>query len=199
MSLRTTAISLAACSLSLLGCNSLPRPKPIDTQALSPNFRVQCVSLAGENLNIQNIPRSEVCSEEFAAAGRINIQTAATQTQAAQVFAAQFALRGSATQGSLAVHSPLGTTLAELHWQPGLAQLLQGGEPQQYTSVPAMMQALTGSSLPMPLLFDWLQGKASSSADWQVDLSRYSSGIIAASQTQTTPPTQVRIRLDATE
>ena len=194
---RITLLSWAGSSLLLLGCSSAPRQTPVDTQALSPQYHVQCVSIDGSSLAIQNIPRSEVCSEEFVASGRINIQTEATQTQAAQVFAAQFALRGSATQGSLAVHSPLGTTLAELHWQPGLAQLFQGETPQQYPSVPAMMQALTGSSLPMPLLFDWLQGKASTSDDWQVDLSRYSSGIIAASQTQTTPPPQVRIRLDA--
>ena len=196
---RITLLSWAGSSLLLLGCSSAQRQTPVDTQALSPQYHVQCVSIDGSSLAIQNIPRSEVCSEEFVASGRINIQTEATQTQAAQVFAAQFALRGSATQGSLAIQNPLGTTLAELHWQAGAAQLLQGGAPQDYPSVAAMMQALTGSSIPMPLLFDWLQGKASSSPDWQVDLTQYAKGLIVAKQTQVTPATQVRIRLDAAD
>jgi outer membrane lipoprotein LolB len=54
-------------------------------------------------------------------AGRLVIRVEATQQTPSRSFSADFDLRGGAEQGALRLSGPLGTTLAELNWQPGRA------------------------------------------------------------------------------
>jgi outer membrane biogenesis lipoprotein LolB len=71
-------------------------------------------------------------------------------------FSASFELNGSADHGELSLYSPLGTTLAVARWTPQNAQLLQGDKVQDFASMEALTQQLTGAALPLPALLAWL-------------------------------------------
>lgn len=94
-----------------------------------------------------------------------------------------------------AVH-PLGSTLARLLWAPGQASLQQGEDRKTSDSLPTLVQELTGSDLPIAALFDWLQGRATAAAGWQVDLSRMEQGRLSARRHDPQPPAALRIVLD---
>lgn len=113
--------------------------------------------------------------------------------QAEQSFHAGFELSGSAAQGQLLLTSPLGTSLAQLRWGPGWAELDQGGQLRQSASLDALLLALTGSSLPLAALFDWLQGQATPTPGWQADLSAFAQGRITAQRWQPLPQATLRI------
>lgn len=128
--------------------------------------------------------------------GRLALQvqagTALPETEA-QSFHAGFELSGSAEQGQLLLSTPLGTSLARLRWGPGGAALEQGGQLRQAASLDALAQNLSGASLPIAALFDWLQGRATPAAGWQADLSGAAQGRITAQRWQPLPQATLRI------
>jgi outer membrane lipoprotein LolB len=117
------------------------------------------------------------------------------QDTAEQSFHANFELSGNPEQGTLLLTSPLGTTVARLHWAAGMAELEQGGQRRSSAALDTLLQELTGSSLPIAALFDWLQGRATPATGWQVDVSAATQGRITAQRWQPLPQATLRIVL----
>ncbi|SDY10469.1 outer membrane lipoprotein LolB [Delftia lacustris] len=125
--------------------------------------------------------------------GRLALQVEDAQNQS---FSAGFELLGTPQRGELLLFTPLGSTLARLLWAPGQASLQQGEDRKTSDSLPTLVQELTGSDLPIAALFDWLRGRATAAAGWQVDLSRMEQGRLSARRHDPQPPAALRIVLD---
>lgn len=125
--------------------------------------------------------------------GRLSLRI---QSDPATSMSAGFRLRGEATQGSLDLYSPLGTTLAALRWSPKDVQLQQSGQVQRFDSMNELTEQATGAALPLSHLFDWLNGLPSAAPGWQVDLSQLAQGLLIAQRLSPTPTVQLRIKLD---
>lgn len=125
--------------------------------------------------------------------GRLSV---AVHSDPPSITSAAFALRGSAAQGELQLLSPLGTTLAQLQWQPGSAHLHRGAAPEVFASVADLTEQLTGSALPLEALFSWLQGRDAPSPGWVADLSALPQGELKARREQPLPAVSLRVRLD---
>lgn len=123
--------------------------------------------------------------------GRLAIKV---EDQPSQSFSSSFQLKGSAQSGELSLLSPLGNTLALLTWQPQGASLQTGNELRTFASVEALMQAATGTAIPVTALFDWLAGVATPIEGWQVDLSQQAQGRLVARRAQ--PATELRFILE---
>lgn len=113
----------------------------------------------------------------------------------AQRHSATFELLGNAQNGELTLLNPLGTTVAQARWAPGLAQLEQGSQTQSYSDMPSLLQAATGAALPLEAVFDWLQGVATHTPGWDVDLTQHAQGRIRASRSMPQPSVQLLIVL----
>lgn len=126
-------------------------------------------------------------------AGRIAVQI---QSQPPQSLSAAFELQGSATQGALQLLSPIGSTLAQLHWTSETAQLSQGAREWSGASLDELTTQLMGTALPLAALFDWLAGQATIPAGWQVDLSQWAKGRIQAERQSPAPVVQLKVLLE---
>ncbi|MBB3195835.1 outer membrane lipoprotein LolB [Roseateles terrae] len=125
---------------------------------------------------------------------------------------ANFELLGDPTRGRLEMSTPMGSLIARVSWQPGVAQLRTPEEERSYDTLDALTEELLGEALPVQALFDWLKGQPwpgiahRASGDqgfeqlgWQVDLRRFSNGLIVAqrlSATGTEPLATLRLKLD---
>jgi outer membrane lipoprotein LolB len=125
--------------------------------------------------------------------GRISLTV---QSEPVQTFAGGFELQGTVAAGELSLFTPLGSTAAVMRWREGLAELLSGGQTQQYPSVQAMLERTTGAAIPLEALFAWLRGEAASAPGWQADVSRHAEGRINAQRNDPAPPAQLRIVLE---
>ncbi len=110
-----------------------------------------------------------------------------------QTFAALFELRGNAQTGELTLTSPIGSTLAQLHWAPGEALLKNGGETRRYESVDALIVAATGAAIPVGALFAWLAGRDETVPGWRPDLSQVEAGRLQATRESPAPRADLRI------
>lgn len=127
-------------------------------------------------------------------AGRLALSV---QDQPSQSFSAGFELKGRPEAGELTLFNPIGGTLAVLRWQPGSALLTpQGGQPQQFPSVEAMVERATGAAVPVTALFDWLDGKRTEVPGWDVDLSSIADGRLRAHRREPAPQADLRVVLD---
>jgi outer membrane lipoprotein LolB len=97
-----------------------------------------------------------------------------------QAFAANFDLSGRPDKGELLLTSPLGSTLARMQWDVGMATLDANGEQKVYGSLQELARKATGTDVPVASLFAWLQGKNEAAAGWQADLSELSNGRLQA-------------------
>lgn len=126
--------------------------------------------------------------------GRIAIKVLSTPPQA---FSADFELDGQGETGTLALFSPLGTTVAHMQWAPGLAQLRNGGELRNFDSLSVLAQQATGTELPVAALFDWLGGTATAVPGWEVDLTQLPEGrLLARRLPGNAPAVELRILLE---
>jgi outer membrane lipoprotein LolB len=98
--------------------------------------------------------------------------------------------------GSLVFLSPLGTTVAQLEWAPGVAQMRQGNDTRQFASLNALVLQATGTELPVAALFDWLHGLATEAPGWRVDLQELPQGKLQAWRVDSLAPANVRILLE---
>jgi len=126
--------------------------------------------------------------------GRLALQVPEQQSQS---FSAGFELQGSASAGRLALLTPVGSTLAELAWQPGAATLRARGQTQQFASVDAVAAEVTGTAIPVTALFDWLSGINTPVPGWRADLSELGRGRLRAQRLAPAPGADLRIVLDA--
>ena len=142
--------------------------------------------------------------------GRLAIRIEPAGSDAARAFSAAFDLRGSSAAGSLALSTPLGSTLAQARWGAGQVSLVTPQGRRDFTSVDALTREVLGESVPVEAWFDWLRGRpwpGAPSSDpapvgfeqlgWRVDLSRFASGSVVASRSRPAPIVTVRIQLEA--
>lgn len=113
-----------------------------------------------------------------------------------QQFSAGFELSGDPAAGSLRLLSPFGQTLALAQWTPQGATLQHKGDTLSYPDTDTLTAALTGTPLPLPRLFDWLQGQATPLPGWDVDLSGHPDGRLLARRHHPLPAVQLRLVLD---
>ena len=110
-----------------------------------------------------------------------------------QTFAALFELRGSAETGDLTLTTPIGSTLAQLHWAPGEALLKDGSKTRRFDSVDALIEAATGAAIPVGALFGWLAGREERVPGWRPDLSQVGAGRLQATRESPQPRADLRI------
>jgi outer membrane lipoprotein LolB len=128
----------------------------------------------------------------FFKAGRLALHIASEPPQS---MSGGFELQSQADSGELKLFSPLGNQLAVLQWQPGLARLEQAGQIWQNKDLDALLIQLTGTSLPLKAMIDWLQARPSESPGWIADLSRIQQGRLSIQNTPTSAQPAVSLRL----
>ena len=116
----------------------------------------------------------------------------------ADSWSAHFELAGSPAQGTLRLSTPVGSTIAQVDWQPGKAVLTTSEETQNYESLDALTQAYFEQTIPIAALFDWLQGKPTEQVvpGWEVNLTRAAGGVISAERQQPAPRVRLRAIVD---
>jgi outer membrane lipoprotein LolB len=122
--------------------------------------------------------------------GRLSLRV---DSEPVQTFSASFDLRGDSQAGELTLTSPIGSTLAQLHWAPGEALLRNGGQTRRFDSVDALSEAATGAAIPVGALFAWLAGRNEAAPGWRPDLSQVSAGRLQATRESPQPRADLRI------
>ena len=140
--------------------------------------------------------------------GRLAVSVQAQANVAARSFTSQFELRGDANAGRLQLTTPIGSTAAEAHWQPGRAELVTPDGRRQFESLDALAEQMLGEPLPLAALIEWLRGRPWAGAPssrseasgfeqlgWRIDLSRFGEGWVMAER-ERAPAVSVRARLE---
>ncbi|SFQ01363.1 outer membrane lipoprotein LolB [Variovorax sp. 770b2] len=122
--------------------------------------------------------------------GRMSLRI---DSEPVQTFAALFELRGSPDAGDLTLTTPIGSTLAQLHWSPGEALLKNGSDTRHFDSLDALIEAATGAAIPVGALFGWLAGRNESVPGWRPDLGQLANGRLQATRESPSPRADLRI------
>jgi outer membrane lipoprotein LolB len=122
--------------------------------------------------------------------GRMSLRI---DSEPVQTFSALFELRGSPDAGDLTLTTPIGSTLAQLHWAPGEALLKNGSDTRRYDSVDALIEAATGAAIPVGALFSWLAGRDERVPGWRPDLGQLANGRLQATRESPSPRADLRI------
>ena len=125
--------------------------------------------------------------------GRLSLQV---QSEPPQTLHAGFELQGSALEGELVLLSPLGQALARLQWGPSGATFEQGSRQVRERSLQALVERLGTAIPPIAAMFEWLAGRTSSVAGWQVDLSQHEQGRLLAERLYPGPTARLSILVD---
>lgn len=115
------------------------------------------------------------------------------QSDPPQSFSAGFELRGTPDAGELQLISPLGTSLANVVWSPGRAEMRQGTQVTRRGSLDELTAELSGTPVPVAALFGWLRGRTGDVSGWQADLSRQPEGRITARRISPEPAAELRV------
>lgn len=132
----------------------------------------------------------------FSRQGRLSLRV---DSEPPQSLSGAFLISGNAQTGDLTLSTPLGGTLARLSWTPQQAILKANNDTRYYASTDALVEQVTGTTLPLAALFDWLAGRDTRAPGWQTDLSQFNnpdSQRIIAKRTDTLPVVELRIVLD---
>ena len=124
--------------------------------------------------------------------GRLSLKIQSTPVES---FSSGFELQGTEQAGTMALATPLGTTLGRMRWGPAGAELDNSGEVRKFESFSALAATVTGTDLPLSALFQWLSGTKSEAPGWQVDLSQFDQGRITARRITPLPEVDLRIIL----
>jgi len=125
--------------------------------------------------------------------GRMAVKVFSTPVQA---FSANFELQGNAMQGQLLLSTPLGTSVAELSWSPGLARLITDKEDKTYPSLGTLAHDVTGANIPVTDLFGWLRGEQPHTDRWEADLTGLGNGRLTAHTVNESPAAELKLILD---
>jgi outer membrane lipoprotein LolB len=125
--------------------------------------------------------------------GRLSLQV---QSDPPQTWHAGFELQGSALEGELVLLSPLGQALVRLNWSPTGALFEQGSKQFREPTLQALGDRLGTAIPPIAAMFEWLAGRATAVAGWQVDLSRHGQGRLLAERLSPAPAARLAIVLD---
>ena len=126
--------------------------------------------------------------------GRLTLRVAKNPPEQ---FSTAFEMTGRPEQGQLSFLSPLGTTLARVHWNPQGASLQQGSDVQNFASMDDLTLRLTGAALPLPQLMAWLDRTGPAVNGWQINAQALQSGRrVLADRQQPLPVLQLTVLLD---
>lgn len=125
--------------------------------------------------------------------GRIGVKV---RGENAQSFSAQFTLRGSPSNGSLSLYTPLGSTVAQIQWSPDGALLLGQGAPRHFDTLEGLTLSLTGAELPITGLFAWLEGSTVEATGWQIDRADLQNGLLLAHRDSASASIELKVLLD---
>jgi outer membrane lipoprotein LolB len=115
-------------------------------------------------------------------------------TSPPQHWSAAFELSGNPQQGELRLLSPLGQTVATVHWSALGAWLDRGdGGPQAYASLEALSAELTGAAVPLASLFAWLDGDAVPIPGWTIEADPAQPGRLRARRSAPAPAVDLRL------
>ena len=147
-----------------------------------------------------------------ALSGRLALRVEANGDAAAKAFSAAFDLRGDPEAGTLALSTPLGSTLAQARWSPAEVVLATPQGTRRFANLDQLTRDALGESVPLEAWFDWLRGRPWPGAPsepapelrqgfaqlgWRVDLGSFAEqGTLNATRTTPPPTVTVRIRLD---
>jgi len=155
--------------------------------------RRACTGMLGLLLAGCATPRTPPADPHAYWTGRLALQV---QSDPPQSLSAAFELQGSATQGEMLLLSPIGTTLARLVWTRQNAWLEQGDQRIESPDLQSLSARLTGTTLPVPALFEWLAGRSADADGWHGDLSAHAQGRITANRVTPAPQAVLRILLE---
>ena len=124
--------------------------------------------------------------------GRLSVTV---QSEPVQHTSADFELEGDAERGEMKFYGPFGGLALVLQWQPGRVVLIEGDQKRTVPSLEWLMQRLTGASLPIPMVFDWLSGKPVRSDDWWIEPRTQASDRYRALRLQPLPRIELVIAL----
>lgn len=185
-----------------------PSSNPVNS-LVGPSRRAWLTSLAGVSLGLAGCAtRTPATAPPNTLSGRLLLQISPQGSEPARQWSAGFELRGSAQAGELDLTSPLGTLVAQARWQPGQAELAQGGERKRFADLADLSLQLLGEAVPLEALFDWLRGRPWPGAShvqteagftqggWLVDLTGLSGGTLLARR-PAAPALTLRARLEA--
>lgn len=137
--------------------------------------------------------------------GRLALRT---EGDRAQSISARFDLQGSARQGRLDLSTPLGTTLMQAHWAPGVAILTLPDGDRRYDTMDALTADVLGEALPVASMFDWLAGQPAPGqafetgeggflqAGWWVETRERPAGRLRLERRDPSPPVILRLVFD---
>ena len=144
--------------------------------------------------------------------GRLALRVEASGDASAKAFSAAFDLRGDPSAGTLALSTPLGSTLAQARWSPAEVVLATPQGTRRFANLDELTRDALGESVPIEAWFDWLRGRPWPGAPsepapelregfaqlgWRVDLASFAAdGLLNATRTAPPPTVTVRIRLD---
>jgi outer membrane lipoprotein LolB len=185
-----------------------PRPRlaPAEQAWARAAFAVACALVVGACTTVP----AALSGGGDVLSGRLALRVEAFGNEAPRAFSAAFDLRGDARAGTLALATPLGSTLAEARWSPAEVVLVTPQGTRRFTDIDALTREALGESVPIEAWFDWLRGRpwpgAPSEASaappgfaqlgWRVDLANFAQGSVAATREWPAPAVTVRIRLD---
>jgi outer membrane lipoprotein LolB len=113
-----------------------------------------------------------------------------------QSLSASFELIGAPEAGELRLFTPLGSTAAVIRWTHQSAALDARGESREFASLDVLTQQVLGASVPAPALFAWLGGQVLAASGWEVDLTQYAQGLVAAQRVSPLPQARLRVVLE---
>jgi outer membrane lipoprotein LolB len=113
-----------------------------------------------------------------------------------QSLSASFELSGAPEAGELRLFTPLGNTAAVIRWTRQSAALDARGGTREFAGLDELTQQVLGASVPAPALFAWLDGQQLAASGWQVDLSQFAQGLVAAQRVSPLPQARLRVVLE---
>ena len=162
---------------------ALRRRTVLGAAALAMLFAAGCASPRRPSVRVQGAARAHW-------SGRLSLRV---DSDPEQNFFASFDLRGDARRGELALTTPLGNTLAQLRWSPEGAILRDSSGTRPFNSVDALVEAATGTAIPVQALFDWLDGRPSHAPGWTANLGQVSEGRLQAKRNAPLPTAELRV------
>ena len=160
-------------------------------------FATNLIAACATNTSyIGNIDAKNSTTPNLSYQGRLSLRIA---TETPQSLYGAFIINGDALRGELTLNSPLGNAVAKLSWTPQTAILSANNTTTNYSSTDALITTVTGTTLPLPALFDWLAGVSTPVEGWETDLSsmqNVDNRRLVAKRNSPLPTVELRIALE---
>jgi len=116
-------------------------------------------------------------------------------TQPPSITQAEISLQGTPEAGQLTLFGPLGITQGLLRWRPGEAVWTRGEEERRFASLDSLLTQTLGTSLPVPAVFAWIEGRPVSLDGWELLSLPSAQQPLVARRLRPEPTLELRLRL----